>query len=79
MNSSATATAFSVRVTNMGPAMPVISAIYVRYYFRNDSTTMDATPTVTAATWQIASPSTMINLRSTGGCSIRHSAPQCAR
>ena len=49
--------------------MPLISAIKVRYYWRDDTMKMDATPMVTAATWQIANPSTSINLRSNGGCS----------
>jgi len=70
MNSSSTATTFSVRVTNAGPATPLISAIKVRYYFRDDTTTMDATPMITAATWQIASPSSTFNLRTGSGCSI---------
>ena len=74
MTSSATATVFSVRVTNLGPSMPLVSGLRIRYYFKDDTINgdaagMDATPTVTAATWQIASPSTTINLRSTGGCS----------
>jgi hypothetical protein len=69
-NSSATATIFTVRLTNLGPAMPLISTIKVRYYFLDDTTSRDAAPIVTAAQWQIASPSSTINLRSTGGCSI---------
>jgi hypothetical protein len=75
MSSSTTATAFTVRITNLGPSMPLISGLRIRYYFHDNTTNgdggpgMDATPTVTAATWQIASPSTSINLRSTGGCS----------
>jgi hypothetical protein len=69
MNSSSTATAFSVRVTNLGsPTPPLISSLRVRYYFSDDAN-RDATPTVTSAIWQIASPSTQINLRGTGGCS----------
>ena len=57
-------------MTNAGPATPLISAIKVRYYFRDDTTTMDATPIITAATWQIASPSSTFNLRTGSGCSI---------
>jgi hypothetical protein len=67
MNSSATATTFSLRVTNLGPSMPLISSLRARYYFSDDAD-RNATPMVTSAIWQIASPSTMINLRSTGGC-----------
>jgi hypothetical protein len=69
MNSSSTATVFAVRVTNLGPSMPLISSLRARYYFSDDTTNRNGTPTVTAAQWQIASPSSMINLRSTGGCS----------
>jgi hypothetical protein len=50
--------------------MPLISAIKVRYYFLDDTTNRNATPMVTAATWQIANPATMINLRQGTGCSI---------
>jgi hypothetical protein len=69
MNSSATATTFSVRLTNAGPATPLISAIKIRYYFRDDSTNRDATPSVTAATWKLAGTSSMIDLRMAPGCS----------
>jgi hypothetical protein len=67
MNSSSTATMFSLRVTNLGPSMPLISSLRARYYFSDDAD-RNATPMVTSAIWQIASPSTMINLRS-NGCS----------
>ena len=71
MNSSSTATTFSVRLTNAGPATPLISAIKVRYYFRDDSTNRgrdaDGRP---PATWKIASPSATFNLRTGTGCSI---------
>jgi len=50
--------------------MPVIATIKVRYYFLDDTANRDATPMVAAAQWQIASPSSTINLRNTGGCSI---------
>lgn len=65
-NSSATATTFSVRVTNPGPMMPNISLIKVRYYFHDDAS-MTASPAVTMAKWQIANPATSINLLG-GGC-----------
>ena len=61
---------FSVRLTNDGPATPVISAIKVRYYFRDDSTNRDATPMVLDAKWKIASPSSTIDLRMGTGCAI---------
>jgi hypothetical protein len=67
-NSSSTATAFSVRLTNVGPATPLISAIKVRYYFRDDTTNHDATPLVTVATWKLAGATTMIDLRQSPGC-----------
>jgi len=67
-NSSSTATTFGVRLTNVGPAMPLISAIKVRYYFRDDSTNRDATPQVTAASWKLAGTSTTINLLLAPGC-----------
>jgi hypothetical protein len=69
MNSSATATTFSVRLTNAGPATPLISTIKVRYYFRDDTTNRDATPSVTAATWKIAANASTIDLRMAPGCS----------
>jgi len=65
-NSSSTATTFAVRLTNVGPAMPLISAIKVRYYFRDDSTNRNATPQVKTALWNIAGTSTPINLQSSG-------------
>jgi len=67
-NSSATATTFAVRLTNNGPATPLISAIKIRYYFRDDAT-RDATPMVTAATWKLGGTTTMIDLRMAPGCS----------
>jgi hypothetical protein len=69
-NSSSTMTAFSVRLTNAGPATPLISVIKVRYYFRDDTTNRDATPLMTAATWKLASATTMIDLRQSPGCSM---------
>ena len=69
-NSSATATQFAVRLTNNGPSTPLISAIKVRYYFRDDtSPTRDATPAVSAATWKLGGTTTMIDLRMAPGCS----------
>jgi len=68
-NSSSTTTAFSVRLTNVGPATPLISTIKVRYYFRDDTTNRDATPLITVATWKLASATTMIDLRQSPGCS----------
>jgi hypothetical protein len=68
-NSTSTATAFSVRLTNVGPTTPLITAIKVRYYFRDDTTSRDATPLVTAATWKLAAATTMIDLRQSPGCS----------
>ena len=70
MNDSSTATAFFIRLTNLGPSTPLISAIKVRYYFSDDSTNGNATPAVTGAHWEIASPPTSINLRTGTGCSI---------
>jgi hypothetical protein len=67
-NSSSTTTAFSVRLTNVGPATPLISTIKVRYYFRDDTTNHDATPLVTVATWKLAGVTTMIDLRQSPGC-----------
>ena len=61
---------FSVRLTNDGPATPLISTIKVRYYFRDDSTNRDATPMVLDAKWKIASPSTTIDLRTGNGCAV---------
>jgi len=69
-NDSSTATAFSIRLTNLGPSMPLISAIKLRYYFTDDSTNGNATAAVTAAHWEIVSPATSINLRTGTGCSI---------
>jgi hypothetical protein len=69
-NDSSTATAFSIRLTNLGPSMPLISAIKLRYYFSDDSTNGNATAMVTAARWEIANPATSINLRMGTGCSI---------
>jgi hypothetical protein len=69
-NDSSTATAFSIRLTNLGPSMPVISAIKFRYYFSDDSTNGNATAAVTAAHWEIASPAMSFNLRTGTGCSI---------
>ena len=74
-NDSSTATAFSIRLTNLGPSMPNISAIKFRYYFSDDSTNGNATATVTAAHWEIASPTTSINLRTGTGCSIVATVP----
>jgi hypothetical protein len=68
-NASSTATMFSVRLTNNGPATPLISVIKLRYYFLDDAS-RNAVPMVTAAQWQIANPPTMINLRQGNGCSI---------
>jgi hypothetical protein len=68
-NAAASPTTFSVRITNVGPAMPLISAIKVRYYFLDDTTNRDAMPIVAAATWQIPNPMTTINLRMGTGCS----------
>lgn len=68
MTSSTTTTSFSARLTNMGPTTPLISAIKMRYYFLDDSTNRNATPLIASASWKIASPSTTINLASTGGC-----------
>src|SRR5262245_48663722 len=68
MNSSSAATNFSARLTNDGPSTPLISAIKVRYYFQDDTTNMNASPMVLAATWKIAGTSTMIDLRMTPGC-----------
>jgi hypothetical protein len=70
MNSSSTATSFSVRITNAGPSTPLISAIKIRYYFRDDTTNRQATPMVLDATWRIASTSGTIDLRMTPGCAI---------
>ena len=67
-NSSSTTTTFSVRLTNVGPATPLISTIKVRYYFRDDTTNHDATPLVTVATWKLAAATTMIDLRQSPGC-----------
>jgi hypothetical protein len=69
-NSSSTTTMFSVRLTNDGPSTPLIGAIKVRYYFRDDSTNRDATPMVLEAKWNIASPSTTVDLRMNPGCSV---------
>jgi hypothetical protein len=80
-NSSATATTFGVRLTNLGPSTPLISAIKVRYYFHDDSTNGDggaigdATPMITAASWKLAASPTPIDLRQTPGCSITASFP----
>jgi len=74
-NDSSTATAFSIRLTNLGPTMPNISALKFRYYFSDDSTNGNATAMVTAAHWEIASPATSINLRTGTGCSITATFP----
>jgi hypothetical protein len=68
-NSSATNTTFSVRLTNLGPATPLISVIKVRYYFRDDdSPNHDAAPLVAVAQWKLAGTTTTIDLRMTPGC-----------
>jgi hypothetical protein len=74
-NDSSTMTAFSIRLTNLGPSTPNISAIRFRYYFSDDSTNGNATEAVTAAHWEIASPATSINLRTGTGCSITATFP----
>jgi hypothetical protein len=66
-NSSPTDTAFSVRLTNLGPTTPLISTIKIRYYFLDDAK-HDATPSVTVATWKLAGSTNMIDLRMTPGC-----------
>jgi hypothetical protein len=68
-NSSATNTTFSVRLTNPGPATPLISTIKVRYYFLDDTTpNHDATPLVAVAQWKLAGTTTTIDLRMSPGC-----------
>ena len=58
-----------MRLTNVGTATPLISAIKVRYYFVDDSPDRTAVAAVTSARWQIANQPTSMNIAQSG-CSV---------
>lgn len=72
-STSATALAFNIKLTVMGPSTPNVSAIKLRYYFTDDSGNGTVNPAIDLAKWTIASTGTSIDLRNTGGCAVTFS------
>ncbi len=75
--SSPTATIFGVRITNVGPATPLISVIRARYYFSDDSTNKMNGATLDSATWHLAGGGD-VDVRSAGGCAVLSTFPATA-
>ena len=72
--SSATATTYSVRITNSGPATPLLSTIKARYFFSDDSANKMNGATLDSATWQLSGGGS-VDLRATGGCAVISTFP----
>jgi hypothetical protein len=56
---------YEVRITNLGPGTPLISAIKFRYYFLDESTGTTTT-LIDSAKWTIANPAMTINVPGSG-------------